>query len=362
MSKIFRKILLIILLFLIIVSNISFANTSIKSTYIGNTLTQKEINEMYNFSNIYGISGQKFIDWFSNKNNYVLIEKKDNGENKIWWNSPDVQSSIVNSFAKNFDMGFKGSGYNPSETKMIIDVKGTNSPRNAMEKYGFRIPTTMYIGEKSIVTINPSGLIAPRGIIGTAVKIIKVLFGGSIIDPPKKEDFNTLTYFNNGYDSQIKMATEWFKKNWKSKFLDRYVYNQSNWGQSLHPDADKTNAGKVNGTEYTVYSIIISSGIQNMPYSNEEEIQAILTKIAEASGSEFNTVFNTIIKLATANGASPFGESNRIMPYDINSMNEKDRGSVKINDPRADRLGNIFGLPITNILLSIQNYVRIYGC
>ena len=165
------------------------------------------------------------INWISQKNTYI-VGKVDSSGNvvKTYMNVPNVQMWINNQFKKQFTDGWETTMFIPQDD--FIDRIGT-SDADILTKYGFNLPLPEYKGEYPVITYSLTDMLIPDGNIFQkigkgAIKLIKSLFGYSIIDAPDYHNYATLQYNNHTYyNSEQEKLIVFLSNNW-NKIKDSF--------------------------------------------------------------------------------------------------------------------------------------------
>ena len=322
---IFSKIVFGLIIFICIFSFIFVRQpqkVKADSDYYSN-LNDDELSDLFklsasNLGNIW--------DWISNYKTYTIIE--DTGSGYIyWWNSPNIQQSAINSaYDIVLNSGYGGTiGTDPATQSFIVNVPGNNGKATtALERYGFKIPNTAYLGERPLITISISGVLKPDGFWDGVGRLIKFVFTGELIDCPTQDDYNSLSYVApNDYVDGANTFETWVSNNW-----DNFITYVAD-GAILHPNASKSSKGEYNGLIWVKDAIINKNGLQN---KHNEDHESICSDLQQICGAEYGNVATCIILQtikASENENNGFSvvenpKTQRIMPYDLTRLNSKD--------------------------------------
>lgn len=311
------------------------------SDYYSN-LSDDELNKLFKLS---ASNLGNAWDWISNFQTYTIIEDTGNGY-IYWWNAPNIQQSAINStYDIILNSGYGGTiGTDPADQNFLIDVTGNSSEsKTALQRYGFKIPNTAYLGERPLITISISGVLKPDGFWDGVGRLIKFVFKGEIIDCPTQDDYNSLAYIApNDYSDGTNTFETWVSNNWDN-FIT-YVPD----GAVLHPQASKKSNGEYNGLVWVKDSIINKNGLQNKSNSDHNEI---CSELQEICGADYGDVAICIM-LQTIKASESDGNDfsvienpkvERIMPYDLTRLNSNDRDLFNgIIDHRAEMQNSLY--------------------
>ena len=156
---------------------------------------------------------------------FTLIREKD-GREEVFFNFPNVQQLLINELYQFISDGFTGNSYNVSETERWVKVGGEKQAdgsieyANAMERFGFSIPSLRYEGEYPKVFFSPTTIIPTSWLelLGSYVKT--VLFGSSFIKAPTIETYSTIKYKNHLYEDENNNLIYFLSENWQTYFID----------------------------------------------------------------------------------------------------------------------------------------------
>lgn len=188
MNSLIRGIVCLFLCFSILFTSVSAKDSS-------EFYTNSNIEELFTFT-IVGEDNNldRPLEWISRTQSFIVV-KKDGDLIRVYVNVPNLQLLVRNKALGRLSDGWDTEMYTP-EDKLIKTI-GTNS-NNALDKFGFNLPTNKYNGEYPVVDMSMSGVI-PTKWYQIPFKAVKAVFGHSIIDAPNIKDFRTITYYNYKY-------------------------------------------------------------------------------------------------------------------------------------------------------------------
>lgn len=328
MSKLNKK-LMVLVLFIITLSIISFSSATVyaeDSEYDSN-LTKEQIED------IFSLKVENIADpwtWISEAKTFVIAETKDNHVT-YWWNVPNIQMSAQNSLYGMIAMSGYGTGAGtPAENnKWLIDVGKRDDANTALKKYGFRIPSPTYIGERPLITISVAGVLIPDSVTNTAGRLWDLVWEGDIVSAPTDKDLNSLIYIApRDYETSGITFERWVKDNWY-KAIDKIKD-----GQVLISTAD--DKGIADGKLWIKKKIIDDQGLAQKGL----DAKHICQELQRICGKYYPDVAKNII---LASGIGKTHQTERIMPYDLSRMNSKDAKIFKgLKDPRAEMQQSFF--------------------
>ena len=180
---------------------------------------KKAVKDLFDW-NIYDVVD--VLDWAFDFQTFTVIKsmKDENGETKykVYFNTPNVQMLAKNQITQNFADGYKDNTYNPDENEWLVNVGSDASAVNVMTKYGFDIPNYTYWGEYPQENMTLAGVM-PTSWLGKIWRFIKSLFGYSYVKAPDADNYNTITYYNHGYEDNSAYLVEYLKKYYIPMFV-----------------------------------------------------------------------------------------------------------------------------------------------
>lgn len=203
----------------------------------------KELKDLFNFTLSDALKGQKAIDWlFSFKTFTVIKEDSNNSTYTYYFNTPNLQSIVKNQIIKGISDGYTDNTYDVNDTEKLVDVGKKTSgselyyeEENAIQKYGFAIPSYTYMGEYPKETMSTAGIL-PTHWYDTAWRFIKSLFGCSFIEAPDADNFKTITYHNHGYKDDNYWLSEFFQDYYYDYFVAKIA--DTNWDSEYFTDVE----------------------------------------------------------------------------------------------------------------------------
>ena len=160
------------------------------------------------------------LEWLSKTGTFTVLKEYVGEDGNIYikgyYNVPNLQALALNKVISNIGDGYTNQTYKVEDTQWLVPVGISD---NIISKYGFKIPNYTYLGEYPKAYMSSDGLV-PDGIIPVIMKGITALFGGSFIDVPSSEQFNTINYYNHGYGTNSENVINFFKDNWIPYFQD----------------------------------------------------------------------------------------------------------------------------------------------
>lgn len=314
--------LLTVLLVFIACHTDSYANDT--SKYYSN-LSDSELEEIYGFNLYTDVIGEPW-KWIMQQDNIVIIEDTESGY-QYWWNAPNIQDTYMNEVYEillNSGYGYY-IGVKPIDREMFVDCSEVHT---AVQKYGFKLPSPMYQGERPLIAISTTDVILPDNIMDGIVRLVKFIFTGDIVKLPTDEDFNTLVYLA---PRDYNPSSNTFR-NWVAEYWDKAMQNIEP-GQILMSNADpETGLCAETGDVVWVKEAIID---QNGLTSTNGDPDWICSKLKYYCGTYYSDVCSNIIKTS---GYNQLHNTERIMPYDYDSLTlTKDKELFNgIRDPRSE--------------------------
>lgn len=278
------------------------------------------------------------FSWITNTETYMMVEHDVNDWDNVtyWWNVPNIQMNIQN---KAYEM-IASSGYGIK----IGEPTGLNGP-TAMHKWGFNIPNPTYMGERPLISVSLKGVLVPNSIMSGLGSLKSIIFEGKVKPLPKENYLNTLMYVAPAdYDLSNITFQQWVGQHWYD------AMGEMDESQNLLTSANSHEGKDSSGRLWIKKSIITDNGLGEPGLTSDY----ICSKLQRICGSYYSDVAKNILLVSdmkTSQGPQ------RIMPYDLNSMNGKDAELFGgLEDPRASLQYNMmktgYGNSITNTLAS----------
>lgn len=288
--------------------------------------------------------------WVMDTQTYVIAEKYDDGQVMYWWNVPNIQMTFQNMLYDVISSSGYGSGMGKlaSENEWLVDIP--ENAKTALEQYGFNIPSPAYMGERPLITIDVLGVIIPDGVLDGLGRLGSLIFDGRCIDAPTDKDMDTLVYVApRDYDSSAITFQRWVEDNWYDAIGDgdKLGKTQNMNGETVHAQILVSQAdenGMLDGKQWIAENIIWQEGLDE-PGLNAEYICSELQQIC---GKYYSEVCKNIILVS---GIGNEHQMERIMPYDLTRMNDKDAKMFNgIVDPRSESQENLFSTGYLNMI------------
>ena len=159
---------------------------------------------------------------------FIVIKNYEDGSPpEVFFNVPNLSQLMKNLVLKGLDDGYTYNTYKVKETEWlvpVIDTENTSNSNNAMEKFGFSIPSYYYRGEYPIVEISFHHLL-PQSMIEVAWRgISSFIFGSSFLKAPDSAAYNSMIYYNHTYDTdQNAVIIEYLKEYWQTDFIEHII-------------------------------------------------------------------------------------------------------------------------------------------
>ena len=177
-----------------------------------------EIKKLFDFklSNI-----GNALDWIGNLKTFTVLKeiKQKDGSTYIkgYYNVPNLQTLAKNQIISGIGDGYTNTTYDVNDTENIVRVGKNTKEKNAITKYGFKIPNYTYMGEypKAYMSINH---VVPDNIFATTWRGIKSLFGFSFINTPDAKNYSTISYYNHGYTNSRESIVKFIQNYWLDYF------------------------------------------------------------------------------------------------------------------------------------------------
>lgn len=282
------------------------------------------------------------VSWLTNRDDMVIVEYAKDWGWHIWLNVPNLQGIIYGKIDGCFACGYTESGVDmDAETKKSMYPTDSNG-NTAMKQLGFNIPNIKYKGEYPIIEYSLNNVL-PHGVWGAIKSAIKFLFGGSITEAPKTEDFATLTYVNLTDYIDDYAISRWLVHHWESTVS--WFKSKKKNDQGLLPKdvcGNKESKGD-DGKYYTVGTCIFAPGLDD-PKKLGYDISTIqgasdFNKLLKTTwGQYYSPVITSIIYFSDGGEKHSLSDrSLRDMPYWTESIRQT--GNYKLDlvkDPRCD--------------------------
>ena len=335
-KSIFNKIIyLFLFVFILFSPQRAFAD----STYYSN-LSDEEL------SNIMNLNVVDIVDpwqWITDMQTYVVLEQdNETGYIQYWWNAPNIQTTATNELYKYITNSGYGVYYgkDPAKSTWLVPSGSITKGRTAQQKYGFNIPIQTYLGERPLITISIADVILPDNPVDAVTGVLDLVFTGNLIAPPSNQDLNSLSYIApRDYDTNDKSWETWVRKNWYTKAVNIED------GQLLISGLDEEGKDS-DGKQWTKYSIFNDAGVNSPDLTPKN----ICDRLKHTCGSKYQEVVKNILLVCNSN-ASGAHYTTRIMPYDLEQMNNIDRELFNnVIDPRAEIQKGLFGTGYDNYI------------
>ena len=190
----------------------------------------QDVNKLFDFS----ISDvPNILNWILDFKTYTVIKKyKDNGETvyKGCFNTPNLQSLVKNFVISMIDDGYTDNTYDVNQTENIVKVGDNATSKNAITRYGFKIPNYKYMGEFPKEIMSPANIIPDTNNFWDWLwRAVCAVFGVSFLKAPDADNYNTITYMNHKYADSSNFVLNYFKKYYlkyfESKIPTKWAYN-----------------------------------------------------------------------------------------------------------------------------------------
>lgn len=308
------------------------AYASSDSEYHSN-LSDDEIEEIFSL-NVSDIPNA--WQWITDVETFVIIESR--GDNyTYWWNVPNLQMTFYNMLYTNVMV----SGYGNNAG---IEVEGWETAPNALERYGFDIPSPTYMGERPLITISILGVLTPDNVFDGFGRVWNFIWTGDVISLPTDKDLDSLIYqMPRDYNTAGATFYNWVRENWY-KAVGNIKENQI-----LLAIADED--GMKDGKQWIAKNIIFDQGLAKPGLSADY----ICQELEEICGRYYGGVAEGIL---LSSGVEEVHRYQRIMPYDLTRMNSKDALNFNgVIDHRAQIQENLMSTGYGNIVKnSVSNW------
>ena len=344
-------------LFIIILFFSLFINLIIPKYSFAENVYYKNLSDD-DFTNMLSLKVDDIVDpwqWITDTQTFVAVEKDtDTGQLQYWWNAPNIQMTANNELSKyivnkGYGLYF---GHDPKDSQWIVPVGGNTKKKTGLQKYGFNIDSPVYTGERPIITISVSDVILPDNPVDAAVGVLKLIFDGELIDAPTDDDLNTLTYISpQDYETTDKSWETWVRKNWYAKAVNI-------------PDGQLLIGGlndkglDANGKQWSAYSIFDDAKVKEPNLSAKN----ICDRLKATCGSKYQEVCKNII-LVCDGGKGGMHATQRIMPYNLSTMNSTDQKLFHgVTDPRSDMQTSAYGTGLDKTIPNMFAKIGIVIC
>ena len=285
------------------------------------------------------------FDWITQVNTYVIIEER-GGEYTFWWNAANMQQTFYNMLYDVLSQsGYgDGAGMDPAERSVNgkVQVTGQNGADNAMERYGFDIPSPTYYGERPLISISILGVLTPDGVFDGIGRIWDLIFHGTILNYPTDKDLDSLLYMApRDYNTSGATFYNWVKENWD----DMVSNGLPQPGQILLGTADSD--GKKAGKLWIAQKILYDQGLMQVGLDPDY----VVSELEVICGQYYGQVAEGIM---LTSGCEQVHHYERLMPYDLSRLNSTDAIQFNgISDPRADKQENLLSTGYLNVLPNV---------
>lgn len=321
-----KKKIILLSIFILLLNNILVFGAE-KSNYHSH-ISQEEMESIFKLK-VNDIANP--WTWILDSNTFTIIEEN-SGNLNYWWNTPNIQMSAQNSLYSIIAMsGYIGtSGELAHEHEWLVNLGKYEDANTALKKYGFRIPSPTYVGERPLITISIGGVLLPDSLLDGIGRIWNSVWDGDVVKLPTNDDLNTLVYVApRDYDTTNITFERWVENNWYNA-IDKIKDNQILLTNANPETGEKD--GKV-----WVKKNIIQAGNLDAPGLSAKEICQTLE---ELTGSYYPDVAKNII---LTSGIGKANQTERIMPYDLSRMNSSDAQMFNgVVDPRSDIQQSLF--------------------
>lgn len=190
----------------------------------------QDVNKLFDFS----ISDvPNILNWILDFKTYTVIKKyKDNGKTvyKGCFNTPNLQSLVKNFVISMIDDGYTDNTYDVNQTENVVKVGDNATSKNAITRYGFKIPNYKYMGEFPKEIMSPANIIPDTNNFWDWLwRAVCAVFGVSFLKAPDADNYNTITYMNHKYADSSNFVLNYFKKYYlkyfESKIPTKWAYN-----------------------------------------------------------------------------------------------------------------------------------------
>ena len=279
------------------------------------------------------------LKWIMNTQTYVIIEEDEDGNIQYWWNSPNIQTSAINSLYDVLMTSGYGnvSGRTAKSKQGLIKLPNADDAHTALQKYGFSIENATYMGERPLITISILDVLKPDSKTDTVKRAYKLAKKNhTVVEMPTDKDLNTLEYLaprdynqsNNGDET----FEEWIKTNWYTKVVNL------DEGQILRTNMDSEGCDS-DGNQWIKANIITDTGLTKTGLTSDE----ITSKLFEVCDGNIIAYMDLINCITTVSGIPLNNKPERIMPYDLKNMNSEDSKLFNgVIDHRTDMQDNFF--------------------
>ena len=194
----------------------------------------QDVNKLFDFS----ISDvPNILNWILDFKTYTVIKKyKDNGKTvyKGCFNTPNLQSLVKNFVISMIDDGYTDNTYDVNQTENIVKVGDNATSKNAITRYGFKIPNYKYMGEFPKEIMSPANIIPDTNNFWDWLwRAVCAVFGVSFLKAPDADNYNTITYMNHKYADSSNFVLNYFKKYYLKYFESKIPVGDA-WDDDKH--------------------------------------------------------------------------------------------------------------------------------
>ena len=194
----------------------------------------QDVNKLFDFS----ISDvPNILNWILDFKTYTVIKKyKDNGKTvyKGCFNTPNLQSLVKNFVISMIDDGYTDNTYDVNQTENIVKVGDNATSKNAITRYGFKIPNYKYMGEFPKEIMSPANIIPDTNNFWDWLwRAVCAIFGVSFLKAPDADNYNTITYMNHKYADSSNFVLNYFKKYYLKYFESKIPVGDA-WDDDKH--------------------------------------------------------------------------------------------------------------------------------
>ena len=327
--------------------------------------------------------------WLGDAQSYTVVQVNDDGTTIPWWNVPNAQLLAQNIVYHTVTQSGYGNGVGVSAKKGSPNSTFPDKPLTAQQALGYQIPSPTYLGERPYIYFDIAGVMMPDNPADATVKFakqfdgmdltkigeaflnsrkerpwwdipgniydtIKAVFpnmGNMVPEAPSNTDYSTLFYMSP-YDystSGLSAMTfeDWVKTNWNT------VMKAIKPNQIVMSDTDEN--GLADGAYWLKDTLLMQNSIDGTPLADcngETQYKEICAKLKDLCGYRYANVCFTLVRLGVDKaGIKPLeGITQRIMPYDLSTLTDKDKNMIGIADPRTEMQMNTVNTGIANAL------------
>lgn len=283
------------------------------------------------------------IGWLNEDSTFLLVQSNADGSYTLLPNVPTIPSLIKNSvYDKVAESGYGNvTPKDVSENSLIVQLDAYGSPKTAMDRLGFAIPSYPYIGERPLVTYDLLAHLYPDGFWDGARRVVHWVFTGEITDAPDKDDLASVAILApRDYAQDDGQLERWIRSHWSE------VRNLDG-GQCLIDkfSVEEKDTCKYKGNDWVAQTILFDTGIASMDPSNPK---AIVNKLGGLTQDKMTEVL-TNISLSIGHEFKP--TYLRQMPYDYERLHPTDKASLGgVMDPRAQIQHSFYNTGYDNVI------------